>query len=90
MPLCYLRLPIGPFAKRSALRGKSHLGTQRATHSTGDQEAKTKVMKSKKIISSMLICILTILDSFRICFGDIYMCVHVCINVLISFCQNII
>lgn len=57
---------------------------------TAEMIKKPKVMKSKKIISYMLICILTILDSFRICFGDIYMCVHVCINVWISFCQNII
>lgn len=36
-------------------------------------------MKSKKIISDMLISILTILDSFRICSGDVYVYVCVCV-----------
>ena len=90
MLLSCLHLLISPFAKCSALRGKSHLGTQRASHSTDDQETKTKVMKSKKIISDMLISILTILDSFRICSGDVYVYVCVCINVWISFRQKII
>lgn len=69
---------------------KSHLGTQRAPHSTDDQETKTKVMKSKKIISDMLISILYSGFFQNMFWRCICVCVCVCINVWISFHQNII